>query len=138
MAAIFQVFYDGACPLCAREIAVVRALDRKRRIELTDIAAEGFRAENYGKTMEALMAEIHGRTPDGTWVTGVDVFRHMYAALGLGWLVRATELPGVRRVLDVAYRAFARNRLRLTGRCDDGRCRVRSTPQCESASGVGA
>jgi predicted DCC family thiol-disulfide oxidoreductase YuxK len=60
-------------------------------------------------------------------VEGVEVFRRAYAAVGLGWLLAPTRWPGLRRASDAAYRWFARNRLRLTGRpapCDAERCRV--------------
>jgi predicted DCC family thiol-disulfide oxidoreductase YuxK len=38
--------------------------------------------------------------------------------------VAATRWPGVRAVLDVAYTVFAKNRLRITGRCEGDRCAV--------------
>jgi predicted DCC family thiol-disulfide oxidoreductase YuxK len=47
------------------------------------------------------------------------VFRRLYAAVGFGPLVVLTRLPGISHLLEVAYRVFARNRLRWTGRCDD-------------------
>ena len=31
-----EVFYDGACPLCVREIRFLRRLDRRGRIRYTD------------------------------------------------------------------------------------------------------
>jgi predicted DCC family thiol-disulfide oxidoreductase YuxK len=124
-----QVFYDGACPLCLREIRFLKRLDKKGRIRHTDIAAPDFRPSEYGKTMEAFMAEIHGRLPDGTWVRGVEVFRRLYAAIGLAPLVWFTRLPVIAGLLDRAYHAFARNRLRLTGRCSnrEGVCGVKTS-----------
>ena len=78
-----EVFYDGACPLCVREIRLLRRLDRRRgRIRFTDIAAEGFEPGSVGLTMDTLMARIYGRLPDGTLVEGVEVFRRLYAAVG--------------------------------------------------------
>ena len=123
-----QVFYDGACPLCMREIRMLRGRDRRQRIRFADIAAEGFDAAAVGLTWQALMDRIHGRLPDGTLVEGVEVFRRLYAAVGFGWLVALTRLPGIRQLLDLAYRVFARNRLRLTGRCVDGACQLHSGP----------
>ena len=117
-----QVFFDGACPLCTREVAFLRRRDRHRRIQFTDIAAVDFDSLSYGKTMDALMAEIHARLPDGRWITGVEVFRRLYSAIGLGPLVAVTRLPGLSQALDVAYRVFAKNRLRFTRRCEDGVC----------------
>lgn len=116
----FEVFFDGDCPLCRREISMVRALDVRRRVRFTDIAASGFDPTGLGRTRAQLMARIHGRTADGGWVEGVEAFRQLYTALGVGlWpLVALTRLPGIRHALEAAYSWFARNRLRLTGRCD--------------------
>jgi predicted DCC family thiol-disulfide oxidoreductase YuxK len=122
-----EVFYDGACPLCMREMRMLKRLDRKGRILFTDIAAEGFDAGTVGLTWEALMDRIHGRLPDGTVIEGVEVFRRLYAAVGFGALVKVSRAPGVSQALDVAYRLFAENRLKLTGRCTDGACQVHAT-----------
>ncbi len=120
-----EVFYDGDCPLCLREIQMLMWMDRKRkRVRFTDIAAKDFRSEEYGKTFDELMAQIHGRTPEGEWLIGVEVFRRLYSAVGFGWLVAPSRLPGVSHLLDCGYEFFAKYRLPLTGRrCDDG-CRV--------------
>lgn len=118
-----EVFYDGGCPICTREMALLRRLDRKGRIRFADITAEGFDAASVGVPWAALMDRIHGRLADGTLVEGVEVFRRVYTAVGYGVLVAPTRLPGVAQVLDLAYRLFAKNRLRLTGRCADGACK---------------
>ncbi len=123
-----EVFFDGDCPLCTREIDIVRKLDGGGRVLFTDIAAEGFAPSTINKTHEELMARIHARLPDGTFVEGVEVFRRMYAAVGLGPLVAITRLPGIAQLLDASYRWFAANRLRLTGRCDTGTCTPAKTP----------
>ncbi len=119
-----EVFYDGECPLCLREIKMLRWMDRKKNIRFTDIADPTFRSADYGKTMQDFMEEIQGRLPDGSWIIGVEVFRRLYAAVGLGPLVAFTRLPGVSPGLDFGYRVFAKNRLRLTGRCNAGACEV--------------
>lgn len=119
-----EVFFDGECPLCRKEINFLRWLDRKGRVRFTDIATAGFEASVYDKTQGELMAEIHGRDASGAWVVGVEVFRQLYAAIGLGFVVPVTRLPGVRHGLDAAYRFFAKRRLWLTGRCADGVCAV--------------
>lgn len=118
-----EVFYDGECPLCMREIRMLQRRDKRARIQFTDIAAPAFRAQAYGRTQADLMARIHGRLPDGTWIEGVEVFRRLYGAIGFGPLVAITRLPGLSHLLRLAYHLFARNRLRLTGRCaPDGAC----------------
>jgi predicted DCC family thiol-disulfide oxidoreductase YuxK len=117
-----EVFYDGACPLCSREIAMLRRLDRAGRIRFVDLAAPGFDPAAVGVSLEALLARIHARLPDGTLIDGVEVFRRLYAAVGLGPVVALTRLPGVAQLLDVAYDGFARRRRRLGGRCREQSC----------------
>ena len=122
--AAVEVFYDGECPLCMREIRVLRKLDRHQRIAFTDIASPGFDASALGLDHEQLMARIHGRLADGTLIEGVEVFRQLYSAVGFGPVVAMTRLPGIRNALDLGYTWFAKNRLGLTGRCADGSCAV--------------
>jgi predicted DCC family thiol-disulfide oxidoreductase YuxK len=129
-----EVFYDGACPLCMREIQMLQDRDRRQRIRFVDIAADGFDAASVRLTWETLMDRIHGRLPDGTLVEGVEVFRRLYTAVGFGPLVALTRLPGITQLLDLAYHAFARNRLRLTGRCVDGACELHTKPHGLSAN----
>ena len=121
-----KVLYDGACPLCLREIRFLERLDRGRgRIAFDDIAAPDFVPSVYGADLDTLMARIHGVAPDGRLIEGVEVFRRAYGAVGLGWLLAPTRWPGLRRLADWAYRVFARNRLRWTGRaaeCAGDRC----------------
>lgn len=120
----FEVFYDGDCPLCLKEIRMLQWLDRtNHRIQFTDIAAEGFDAEGTtGLSYEDLMAEIYGRLPSGELVTGMEVFRQLYGAVGLGLLFAPTAWGPLRPMFDSIYSFFARNRLRITGRCTDETC----------------
>ena len=88
----------------------------------TDIAAADFKPPSDQLTRSLLMARIHGRLPDGTIIDGVEVFRQLYARIGLAWLVAITRWPLVRPILDIGYNWFARNRGRLTGRCHEDAC----------------
>ena len=132
--AVFEVFYDGECPLCVREIEMLRGLDRRARLRFTDIADPRFDAASVGVSWPTLMAQIHGRMPDGTLVHGVEVFRQLYQAVGFGPIVALTRVPGISQGLDLAYELFARNRLRLTGRCDDAGCTLQQPGAAPSGS----
>ncbi len=121
-----EMFYDGECPLCMRETRMLSRLDRRNRIRFTNIASPEFNATSVGKTQAELMAEMHGRLPDGSWVTGVEVFRRLYSAVGFTPIVWVTRLPIIRHVLDLGYHIFARYRLKLTGRCSNG-CSIQAT-----------
>lgn len=120
-----EVFFDGGCPLCLREINFLNRRDRHGKIKFTDIDAPDFAPESCGKTYDELMAQIYGRLPDGTWITGVEVFRRLYSAVGFGPLVMLTRLPVISQFMDLGYRIFAKNRLRLTGRCTAQTCSVK-------------
>ena len=122
----FELFFDGDCPLCRREIAIVRRLNRQNRVKFTDIADPRFNAESTGKFMQQLMDEIHGRRSDGTWLVGVDAFRELYSTIGFGAVVWPTRLPGISHALEIGYGWFAKRRLWLAGRCDDS-CHVSAT-----------
>lgn len=117
-----ELFFDGDCPLCLREVKMLMRLDRDSRIHFVDIAAPGFQPPE-GVDYPTLMDRIHARR-GAEWYEGVEVFRQLYEAVGFGPVVAATRLPGVASLLNVGYRAFAKNRLRLTGRCVDGTCAV--------------
>jgi predicted DCC family thiol-disulfide oxidoreductase YuxK len=127
-----EVYFDGACPLCVKEMNLLRSWDADRKIRFTDIAAAEFDPPQIGRTFDELMARMHGRLPDGAWIEGVEVFRRLYSAVGFRRLAWFSRLPLLSQCLDVAYAIFARNRLRMTGRCTTAACAVpsRSTPPC--------
>ena len=123
-----EVFYDGDCPLCMSEIGMLRRRDRAKRILFTDITAAGFDPGSIGVDHDVLMKRIHARLPSGELIEGVEVFRRLYAAVGFPRLVAMTRLPVVSHGQDLAYKVFANNRLRLTGRCAKTRRRRRRSP----------
>ena len=126
---------DGGCALCAREGRFIQRLDKGRgRVGFVDIAAAGFDPERFGRTREQVMAQIHGVLADGTVITGVEVFRRAYRAVGKGWLIGWTAWWPFRPAVDLCYRWFARHRLRISSiaarvmgqppPCPDGACAV--------------
>lgn len=104
------VWFDGACPLCRREIALMRRLDHRQRIEFLDVAAEG--AECPVDRSE-LLARFHARE-DGRLYDGAAAFAAMWRAIPmlrpLGLLARLPILSGL---LELAYRCFLKFRPRL-------------------------
>lgn len=117
-----EVFFDGECPLCVREIRFLQRRDKRVRVRFTDIARPDFDPTALGISWASLMDRIHARLPDGTWIEGVEVFRRLYRAVGLGWLLAPTRVWGLRQLADWAYRVFAKNRLKWTGRCGPDGC----------------
>ncbi len=124
----YQLLYDGACPVCSREVLWLHRR-RPAAIEAVDISLEGFDAAAYGLTAEQVDGALYGIRPDGGVTVGMDSLREAYRLGGLGWMVAWTGWWPARPVFDALYRGFARNRMRigrLLGRgsddCGDG-CR---------------
>ncbi|WP_309627748.1 DUF393 domain-containing protein [Brevundimonas sp.] len=102
-----EVWFDGDCPLCRREIALLRRLDRQGAIVFTDVATgEGHcpidRAE--------LLNRFHARE-DGRLVSGAEAFAAMWRAIPLlAPLGRLARNRYVLAVLERLYLAFLRVR----------------------------
>ncbi len=108
------LFHDGDCPVCRFDIANLQARNHAGRLRFVDIAAPDFRPEVHGKTLPELHAEIHAQRPDGSFVTGMEVFRLAYRAVGLGWLVAPASFGPLKKPADLMYRVFARHRSRIS------------------------
>ncbi|MGY8749436.1 MAG: thiol-disulfide oxidoreductase DCC family protein [Pirellulales bacterium] len=105
----FEVFFDGGCPLCKREINMIRRKDNRHQLLLTDISSEGF-SPPESLTSDQLMRSIHGRMPTGEYVVGVEVFRQIYQRLGFQRTVSLSQVPGIGFFLNAGYYAFAKLR----------------------------
>ncbi|MEB3264505.1 MAG: DUF393 domain-containing protein [Synechococcus sp.] len=123
------ILYDGACPLCLREVRLLQRRDGGRgRLAFVDIDAPGYDPAQYGGvTYREAMGRIHALGAGGEVVRDVEVFRRAYALVGLGWLYAPTRWPLLRALSDGAYRLWAAWRLRLTGRPSlESLCELRS------------
>jgi predicted DCC family thiol-disulfide oxidoreductase YuxK len=117
-----KLLYDGACPLCLREVHFLQRRDADRGwIAFVDIAAEDYDPDQHGGVdFETAMGRIHAVLPDGTVIQNIEVFRQVYAVLGMGWVYAATRWPIVGPLADKIYELWADWRLTLTGRSDLG------------------
>ena len=123
------VCYDGLCPLCTREVKMIAKRDTREAIQFVDISAPDFSASSFSdQPLSELMAEIHARLPDGTLIRGVEVFRQMYERIGFSAVVGFSRVFGVRHALDVTYKVWAKNRLKLSGRCHGDSCPIDRGP----------
>lgn len=105
------VLYDGACPLCRREIGVYRGLDPLQSdtpLCFADVSNAALPLP-AGTTREQLMARFHVQRPDGELLSGAQAFLALWAALpGWRWLAFAGRLPGAVWLMERAYRMFLR------------------------------
>lgn len=122
------VFFDGACPICAREIALMKRMDQQRQLEFNDFSAVDYDTASIDVSSAELGRIIHARWADGRVISGVEVFRAMWEAVGLGMLARLSRLFLIEPMVLRAYAWFARNRRRLTGRsnsCPTSACNLK-------------
>ncbi len=102
------VWYDGGCPLCVREIALMRRLDRRRSIAFVDASsADG----DCPLATDTLLRRFHARERGRPIVSGAAAFAAMWRAVPLlrplGLLARFRP---VLWLLERCYRGFLKIR----------------------------
>lgn len=115
-----KLLFDGACPLCVREVNFLKRRDGDLGlIKFVDIAAEDYDPnDNANIDFETAMGRIHAILPNGEIVRDVEVFRQIYDILGIGWIYAVTKLPLIGKLADLLYGVWADYRLLLTGRAN--------------------
>ncbi len=105
------VWYDGACPLCIREIALMRRLDGTAAIDFVDVAPEGAACPI---DRQLLLARFHAREGNGPILDGAAAFAAMWRAIPLlrplGLMARNAWILAA---LERLYTVFLRVRPRL-------------------------
>jgi predicted DCC family thiol-disulfide oxidoreductase YuxK len=108
------VFYDGACPLCRREIGWYRRRRNDGRIDWLDVSQCTDEALPQGLDRPALLARFHVALPDGRVVSGPPAFAALWLRYpGLRWVGRLASIAPLPLLLEVGYRLFLRFRPRL-------------------------
>lgn len=105
-----QVYYDGGCPVCSREIALYQRLADENGPAFCNIAASPA-APAPDLEREAAMARFHVRRHDGTLVSGAEAFLALWRATPrLRFIGRALSVPPLPWLLERLYRVFLRVR----------------------------
>ena len=101
------VYFDGACPLCRREIGVYRNMTGAEHIVWEDVSAAGRDQIAADLTRVTAIRRFHVRRRDGRLVSGALAFSELWRAFPtLSWLGRVTSLPGIRHAAEATYRCF--------------------------------
>ena len=124
-APVVTVYYDGACPLCSREIGAYRRLRGADRVCWVDVQSVDPAALGEGLSREKALARFHVRGTDGSLVSGGAAFVRLWGSLPtLKWLAALAGRPPLSWALEPAYRLFLRLRPWLTRRRDGGSAAV--------------
>lgn len=104
------VWHDGGCPMCQREIALMRRLDRAGRIRFVDVAAS---PEQCPIDPADMLARFHA-TENGRLLSGAAAFAAMWRAIPLlRPLGLAARWRPLERALEWLYVQFLRVRPRI-------------------------
>lgn len=104
------VLYDGACPLCRREVGMYKGLTPLAPLAWRDVSQPDAilpAGATVPEDRAAYLARFHVQRADGQVLSGAAAFVALWSALpGWRWLGRVGALPGVTPLLEVAYRLF--------------------------------
>ena len=107
------IFFDGSCPLCRREIALLTQFDDQQQLRVVDCSASDF-APIEGHARDAMMALIHARDAGGTWLIGAPVFAAAYSATGFASIASLWGSKRLQPMWRVVYPWIAKNRMWLS------------------------
>lgn len=117
------VLYDADCGICTHIARLLRRLDRGRRLDLLPLQAATVPAD--APPPSELREALHVRDAAGRWaIGGAALVRIGRAVPLLRPVALAAGLPGIRRLVEPAYRLVARNRHRISRRLGLNACRV--------------
>ena len=103
------VMFDGACPLCRREIGVYQSLAPLQPVHWLDVSQAT--ADMTAQQQAQYMARFHVRLPSGELLSGAAAFAALWRSMpGWRWLGRLASLPSVTPVLELLYKGFLRIR----------------------------
>ncbi len=104
------VLYDGACPLCRREIGLYCDLRTSTPIHFANVSDDSVSLP-AGTTRQQLLARFHVQRGNGELLSGAQAFLALWAVLpGWRWLALMGRIPGVPWLMERAYRLFLRGR----------------------------
>ena len=116
------VFFDGGCPLCAKEIGLYQRMIENHSIsdlEFIDISQSKNESSltRHGITLEEAMFRMHALDSDGNVQSGTKAFITMWEKLPYWkYLAKLVAIPGITDVVETAYIFWAKRRNRVTGK----------------------
>ena len=105
------VYYDGACPLCSREVGFYQRRPGAEAVDWVDVAEVS--GEDIGSDLprSKALARFHVRLPDGTLESGARGFGALWSVMpGFGWLGSFAQSRAGEPAMEAAYRGFLKVR----------------------------
>ncbi|MEM7171306.1 MAG: DUF393 domain-containing protein [Pseudomonadota bacterium] len=109
-----KVFYDGACPLCAREVSFYRKLGGAEELCWVDVSQSPTEQVAPGLSRQEALARFHVVTADGNLKSGGAAFAALWKQMaGFRLIGKAFEWRPLSWCLEGAYRGFLKVRPQL-------------------------
>ena len=106
-----QVFYDGACPVCRREIAFYRRRRDGAGIDWIDLSVSPPETLPPAIDRDAALERLHVIAADGRRVVGAQAFPEIWRTLsGFRTLAIVARWRAARPLLELSYAVFLRIR----------------------------
>jgi predicted DCC family thiol-disulfide oxidoreductase YuxK len=119
----FEVYFDGACPACRREMAHYRAQRSSVPIRYTDVVAEPERLAVIGISQRDAIHRLHARDEQGRVLVGMRAFHGVWTRIPrYAGLARRFERLITSRAMESLYARFCD--WRFPRRCRDGACGI--------------
>ncbi|MEM1110628.1 MAG: DUF393 domain-containing protein [Pseudomonadota bacterium] len=107
-AATATLYYDGACPLCTREMDKLGPM--AEGLTLTDVHT--LPESEEGPSRRELLENLHYQSPDGELLVGLEANVAAWQHTRHAWAWRLLLLPVIRQFAEIGYRLWARWRYR--------------------------
>ena len=99
------VMFDGACPLCRREVGLYQSLKPLEAVAWLDVSQAPTAMTDQDRAR--YMARFHVRQKDGSLLSGAAAFVALWRVMpSWRWLGKIGGLPGVTPALELVYRGF--------------------------------
>ncbi|HSG63197.1 MAG TPA: DUF393 domain-containing protein [Pseudomonadales bacterium] len=112
------LYYDGHCPLCAKEISLLRKIHRGT-LAFVDVHTLSDYTE---ETRQKMLKMLHLRDQDGRWYIGADATVEAWSHTPYGLLFKPLRWPLIGSVVDLVYQVWAKRRYHKLYEC--GVCKV--------------
>lgn len=134
---MLTIFYDGNCPLCAKEMIHLKRNDIDNQIQLVNIHQKDFNALYPTVNFEEAMKILHGYY-NGQLLLGLEVTHRAWTLVGKGFWVAPLNWPVLKTLSHWIYLAIAKYRHQISAilaktfginqtNCISGTCNDNST-----------
>ena len=115
---MIEVFFDGKCGLCSKEISYYQGIAPVGIFAWMDIANDPTPLQEYGITQADALRHLHVRDTDGQWHKGAAAFIIIWRHLSYWRLLAAfLGLPIIRHIASAFYNKFADYRFSKLAHC---------------------